>query len=1675
MSGSSTSDGDVTPPYPSPSLRAIERAGERHGTASPTLDDDKGGDASCRTSPRREAGASNYYAGGSSRIYLTNAASPLLPAVGHNSDYMYAMGAGDVNELSNSNSLSSIAFEDSQKRSYHPIEFLMGVGSSAGNLAESLESGRLARHTSVSSPNSAFGMMSAGLASTGQNSFVAAGEPTPSPLFPRPITYGLSPPENPSNETALYPQPSGLRDSFGQTAPSATTAASSKTAKQHDAVGATTLSDSLPSIHGSVFSDVPKQQLPHIRSKNSMASTTTTMDKSPLEPSMTARGATPNRSQAPSLNMSRFPMLQSPNSSVDTHRPTTPTPFSDVLRGVDGTRLLSAFPTQRLPNPPERPSSHLLLDNGLVDSRRSGNEAVAGVRSSVRSTPTAAMLSNTPSPVKTTAYQTPLALLASSSSSSGASTGHSAIPAVAPSPPPSDVSKSISAEIESVAVTNREDKHDEVPAVPVASTLKVEPPKPTTETPNASVQPLPPLPPPPPDTMQSSHPPVSEGDGEGTSLATNGLAGPSAPSSSMSSPASTASSGATRGSGRQSARSTGSASFSSLPSRPPAGPPLLPATSTAANAATGLVRFVPLIQQDDYHKSDVKNVACTAAFTVGDVTATTVKLRLLRHELLGRAEPLPAIQASAIQAGRVRRLKRSTAAEAERHGETNTVNVVAFPSSSSPPPPPPRAVDVGDFHDTLVVFDNVLLAISFALWGSVAHYNELVRGLLAYCATDVSKKKKATDRIETTQASADDTHDKPAAAPQTSAVTKSRLHVPFSSVLRFLNHCGVDVLVIVSSGKAASSFCAKRQQVRRRMRHDAATAGVCNDGTAHGERVAAVTERTADQPKGESGPLSSPTGPDQPQHGRQHTPAATCEPLHRVLVALCYDEKQHMWCPLTTSRPLRQIAAAWHEDRRLARRRRRQMERRQRRHDEAEAAVKAKKAAVEAKLDAWQRRMHAFCQVEIPAAAAAAAAATEAATEQGGRDAESTAATHHVTVAVPHQETTTDEGSSPLAKPGNKLPFDGVLYPNLVQTDVGFSLMLKQALHPLFGVARLRLVVGVPLGFIAVLFGLAFIIYVTKTTAVCFFDSVTQACVVTRGDDGGGGVRSADDVPASSSSGLACIAAQSGDALEGFDGQLSLRFLYGQPVSPGNCLIVIMSCVFAATVDAMLITFFAARYLALGGVRPRFHYVLQAVQFVLGAITCAFAAYVLFCFRARFHRMECDALKAADATLCSTRLSSCGPRYSYQAYTSIRGPHVVLPLAIVYLVLCVLHWLVSLLPVVPSPARQDAIPTATPDTYAFRPSFFAPDGPSPDEIEQLRNVMRAPLRQDLQQCVQQRDRLLTASTTIGEMMLSNRMQSLKQMKLNEERRLRRTRPFARHRGKNTSGRDGARRRHRYLVWSDDELNDAFSHGSDSDDSTRSNASAAAAAARDRKVVLAPRLVQRVDEIGLKVRARTLKQQVASNPFLGAAATPASESMADAGPVQQRDAAILRSSPVFVVNATDDGPHRAASRGTLVSASSFRRASGGVRKVVVADHNAQADSPHSGQDISPAVQPAVHSAPAMPTATFVPLSPRRNAAEATPVAAADTRGPAQAYPSSFHSSTASRPTASALTPKSSFVRPGATETQPKASLQPYLPSQIGKLLPGESRSSMVSPSVEHEIDLIVSRLRGKSQE
>ncbi|KAG5492868.1 hypothetical protein JKF63_01448 [Porcisia hertigi] len=832
---------------------------------------------------------------------------------------------------------------------------------------------------------------------------------------------------------------------------------------------------------------------------------------------------------------------------------------------------------------------------------------------------------------------------------------------------------------------------------------------------------------------------------------------------------------------------------------PPPPPPQNPKLPTAA-AAANLLHFAPLIQQFDFHKTDIKNIASTSTFTMENVKTVPVKLRLLRHEVLSRAEPIANVRQAAMRAGRVKAPRPN--------------------SSTKQCESLPRVVDVADFHDTLVIFDNALLAISFALWGSVAPYNDLVRALLAFCVPDLlshlknsSKRNDVINDISPSERQRADAVAEAAASVSQPPTEKTRVRVSFSSVLRFLNHYGIDILVISANRKAASSFCAKRRHVHQ---------GCC-------------------PPPADTSSATSPS--PMMSEGDANKPGTSAAPLRRVLVALSYNFKEALWCPLTTSRPIRRVASHWHEYRRTQRRYARRNARRAKREADAEAAAKAENDAIVAKLMAWQQRTAPYRQKQHCEAGHAIDEPAPCGVFADAADSQP------YPVTIPDSNNGGGSEMSTL-KPGNRPPFHNVLYPNLVQTDVGFTLLLRQGLHPLFTMVRLHLTLCAPLGCITLLLGLALIIYVSKTTDVCLFDTRLGQCVDVRRSDSTGG--------------SGCLALLSSLSPSVYQADIVKGYLYGPPSAPGNCLIVTICCNFAAVLGNVLMVYFAVRYLALGGTRLRFLHVLRSVQAVLGAIVCAFAAYVVFLLHSRFHILPCSSLAATNTVLCTAHLENCSDRYAYVAHAPLNSTNVALVLACVYLAFCVLHWLVAVLPVLPSRDTQDLVPTATPDTYAFRPNPFAPDGPTPAELDELQKAMQPTLRQELRLYTEARDRLLTTTTTIGEMMHANRVKSLKQMRLNEKRRQRRMRPFQKRPqedGNQERAREGSPGKGQgYMaLWGGKKL--ANRHSSSRSSSWSLSDSDLEHA--HHSVVLAPRLVQRVAEIGARVQERGLPTETIS--------------------------------------------------------------------------------------------------------------------------------------------------------------------------------------------------------------------
>ncbi|TPP47885.1 putative integral membrane protein [Leishmania donovani] len=937
-------------------------------------------------------------------------------------------------------------------------------------------------------------------------------------------------------------------------------------------------------------------------------------------------------------------------------------------------------------------------------------------------------------------------------------------------------------------------------------------------------------------------------------------------------------------------------------------------------AAADLVHFAPLIQQFDFRKRDIKSIACTSVFSIADVNTVAVKLRLLRHEVLGRAEPIANIQQAAMRAGRVKTI-----------ASNNPKKQRASASAVAPPdvvPEPPDVVDVSDFHDTLAVFDSPTLAISYALWGSVAPYNDLVRALWEFCAPNRRPRSGGESRTRDGDDSALEAERQradavaAAAAPASTLVgNKTHIWVRFSSVLRFLNHCGIDVLIVSPDRKAATSFCAKRPHLHR----------------SHRRPSAHVTHAT---------------------------------PRRRVLVALSYDREQGLWCPLTTARPIRQVASQWREYQRSQRLQTRRRAGRGKHKAHAATTVQAKEDAVEARVQTCEQ--HPAPHPQQPQQS-----------EPGGTGAAANKAPH-VVVTV-SGDSPSDGSKTPSLKSGKRPPFHAVLYPNLVQTDVGFTLLLRQGLHPLLRTVCVRLTVGVSLGCVAVLFGLALIVYATKTTDACLVDVRASQCVDVGSSGNSGGFASASD--------SSCLWILLSLFPPAYHAGLSNRYLYGPPAAPGKCLIVSICCSFAALLDNVLIVYFA-----------------------------------------RLHVVPCAALAAGDAVLCTAHLESCSNRYAYGAHGPLSGTNVALVLACVYLAVCVLHWLVAALPVLPRIATQERIPTATPDTYTFRPSLFAPDGPTPIEVDQLRQAMQQPLRQELRHCVQARGRLLTTTTTIGEVMQANRVKSLKMTELNEERRRQRSRPFQLRSRDDDSGQRGRKayrgERRRYVVVSAEGETVSSHHSSRSSSVSSSHLAGGDCSS---SVVLAARLMQRVAEIGSRAQERGLPRTTVSP--LGSDGTVLSHIPGEGQ---------VSSLPVSHPSSCLVGPQEPSSRCPSAT---------GARAVVVTDEESIV-SKSGGDDLA-----RQGGAPSLP----VPLSSRLLASTnlvASPICASSARS-GLGRPSASSTLTSKTPAHASRTAS------GESYRHPRGSYRARMTS-----VRSADVSAAVSPTVNVEIDRIVARVRAR---
>ncbi|RNE97218.1 uncharacterized protein Tco025E_09513 [Trypanosoma conorhini] len=167
---------------------------------------------------------------------------------------------------------------------------------------------------------------------------------------------------------------------------------------------------------------------------------------------------------------------------------------------------------------------------------------------------------------------------------------------------------------------------------------------------------------------------------------------------------------------------------------------------------------------------------------------------------------------------------------------------------------------------------------------------------------------------------------------------------------------------------------------------------------------------------------------------------------------------------------------------------------------------------------------------------------------------------------------------------------------------------------------------------------------------------------------------------------------------------------------------------------------------------------MLALHVILNALACAFAAYTLSILSHTMHEVPCSSFRGDTATFCSAA-QEIDPGFVL-AVRARHPVHATLALSVLFLFLCTVEFLASLISPMPDANTLQTLQKAKPETNVFFPSVYAPDGIGEMEKQRLRTHIAHRLRTQLQEQMQQQDLLLTRNVTISEIVLAKREKSL---------------------------------------------------------------------------------------------------------------------------------------------------------------------------------------------------------------------------------------------------------------------------------------------------------------------------
>lgn len=323
-------------------------------------------------------------------------------------------------------------------------------------------------------------------------------------------------------------------------------------------------------------------------------------------------------------------------------------------------------------------------------------------------------------------------------------------------------------------------------------------------------------------------------------------------------------------------------------------------------------------------------------------------------------------------------------------------------------------------------------------------------------------------------------------------------------------------------------------------------------------------------------------------------------------------------------------------------------------------------------------------------------------------------------------------------------PFEKMMYPNLQQGSLDFFAVISKVRHPWFRLVCIRFVVGAVSGVFCLVVGLLLVFAMLKSMHWCvqLRESNQESICLSSADN-------TTSFLSNSSSSSVCVK-QLYEAT--FSSQLVAAFFYGQKAGQGRLLIAAICISFFAIISGVLTIFFFVRSYAVGSTKRKFLYVYHGLNLSLGATIVGLVAgtmyWIIYLKMKGKSEIYCSFLSSNAQGQCLLLQENCGD-FRYAIFLAPKDEIILLALSIVMLFFALSQFVTFCVPLKPS--HKQKILTAIPDTYAFRPSPFSPDGLSISQQSVLRNSLYPTLYENLVEQNNELNRLVSENKTVKEM------------------------------------------------------------------------------------------------------------------------------------------------------------------------------------------------------------------------------------------------------------------------------------------------------------------------------------